>query len=155
MSDPSRERYLDADGGFSVLLPPGWSAEAERDEGGVEMWGPEEHGTLHLIGLPQPADEFPDPAEELYAFLHEQGVELEEDEVEDVELGEDAEMALCEYLAEDEEAPEESPTLWMIGVATSLGGLVFATYSAAEAAAEGERDAVRQILRSLRFEAPA
>ena len=146
-----RQRYHDPTG-FSLIVPPGWSAEAEAEQGGVDLWGPGEHGTLHLIGLPQPPDEFPDPAEELYAFLHEQGVELQEDEVEDVELEDDAEMALCEYVADDEEAPEEPPTLWLIAVATAPGALVFGTYSAAEADAEGELGAVREILRSLRFE---
>lgn len=150
----SPNRVRDPEGAFSLVLPPGWSAEEERDQGGIEMWGPEEHGTLHLIGLPQPPEEFPDPAEELYAFLHGQGVELEEDEVEDVELQDGAEMALCEYLAEDEDAPGEPPTLWLTAVATAPGALVFATYSAAEGDAERERDTVREILRSLRFEAP-
>lgn len=144
-------RYLDPEGGFEIILLPGWSAEPDPDEGGTEAWGPGEYGVLHLIAIPQPPDHFPDPAEELYAFLDEQGVELEEDEVEDLALADDAEMALCEYLEEAEEGSEGEPTRWLIAVATAPGALVFGTYSCAEADAERERAAVRTILASLRL----
>nr|MDQ3389172.1 hypothetical protein [Gemmatimonadota bacterium] len=104
---------------------------------------------LHLLAFAHTPEEFPDPAEELYAFLHEQGVELEEDEVEDLPLEGGAELALCEYLAEDEEEGEES--FCIAGVATGSGTLVFVTYSCAAGDEEQEREALRQILASLRL----
>lgn len=143
--------YTNVDGGFSVRLPPGWSATPDAEHGGAELWGPKEHGPLHLVGIPQPDGEWPDPAEELYAFLDEQGVELEEDEVEDVALGDSAELALCEYLAEDDD-PAAGATYWLIAVATTPGSLVFGTYSAA--AGEQDTETVREILASLSFSPP-
>lgn len=141
-------RYPDPEGGFDVQLPPGWSAEPDPEEGGVELWGPDEVGTLHLLGFAREGD-FPDPAEELYAFLEEQGIELEEDEVEDVELAGGAEMALCEYIAEDEETAES--TFWLMGVAAAPGRLVFATYSCPAGEEQKEHEIVWDLLASLRL----
>ncbi len=145
----STRRHRDP-AGFQVDLPAGWEAEANADAGGVEVATEGGPGVLHLVAVPQDEDSFPDPAEELYAFLEEQGVELEEDEVEDVELG-DAEMSLCEFTAEDEDGEEGGATFWMVGVATAPGRLVFATYVCAEGEEEAERETVRGILSSLRF----
>ncbi|HEX2090915.1 MAG TPA: hypothetical protein VHG28_00880 [Longimicrobiaceae bacterium] len=145
-------RYRDEEGGFEVRVPAGWYAEPDREVGGVEVADPDGAGTLNLVGFPQPPDDFPDPAEELYAFLEEQGVELEEDEVEDLELEGGAEMALCEYITDDEE--EAGETFWMVGVATAPGALVFATYSCAAGEEGEERDAVRRVLGSLRLLPP-
>lgn len=136
---------------FTLSLPEGWEAERDEEEG-LNVVGPEGTGLLHLIPIPQPEGEVLDPAEELYAFLEDQGVELEEDEVEDVELAEeDAELSLCEYLAEaDEEEDDERATFWMIAVATAPGLLIFGSYSCPAGEEEAERAAVREILASLR-----
>ncbi len=148
------QRYVDHEGGFAVQIPEGWLAELDREEEGVELREPEGVGVLHLLGFPQPADEVPDPAEELYAFLEDQEIELKEDEVEDLSLGDRAEMAICEYVAE-EEGEDEEPTYWLLGVATAPGVLVFASYSCPAGEEERERDAVRAILRSIQpLEAP-
>ena len=96
-------------------------------------------------------EDFPDPAEELYSFLEERGVELEEDEVEDVPLEGGAELALCEYVSEDEEEGES--LYWMVGVGTVPGILVFATYFCTAGQEDAEREAVRAALASLRIEA--
>jgi hypothetical protein len=80
-------------------------------------------------------------------------VELEEDEVEDVPLEGGAEMALCEFLSEDEE--EGDSLYWMVGVATTPGALVFATYFCPAGDEEKERDVVRGALSSLRLHAGA
>lgn len=142
--------YTDEEGGFGVLVPEGWYAEADPEVGGVELAHPDGAGLLHLVGIPQPEGEFPDPAEELYSFLEEQGVELEEDEVEDLELESGAEMAVCEYVSDDEEEGA-GETFWMVGVATAPGSLVFATYSCAAGEEEEERETVLRTLRSLRL----
>ena len=147
MSDP--QRFADPQGGFEIVLPAGWTAAPDPEEGGVELSHPDGAGVLHLIGIPQPDDEFPDPAEELYAFLEDRGVELEEDEVEDLILEDGAEMALCEFVSEDEE--EGDRTFWMVGVATSPGHLVFATYFCAAGEEEEERAQVTSALNSLRL----
>lgn len=146
------QRFADAAGGFDVRLPVGWSAEPDAELGGVQIFQEDGAGILHLIGIAQPEDEFPDPADELYAFLEDQGVELEEDEVEDFELEPPAEMTLCEYLAEDEEAAEQ--TFWMVGVATAPGRLVFATYMCIAGDETEEREAVREVLATLRLISP-
>lgn len=143
------QRHPDPHRAFDLLLPPGWSVAPAAE--GVEVERAQGAGTLHLLGIARDADNFPDPAEELFAFLDGQGVELEEDEVEDVSLADDAEMALCEYLEEDEAG---EPTFWLLAVATAPGGLVFATYSCDADAADLERAAVRAILTSLRLPAP-
>lgn len=146
----SETTYTDPAGGFELRLPAGWRAERDEEAGGVEIAHPDGAGSLHLVGIPQPEDEFPDPAEELYGFLEEQGVELEEDEVDDVPLEGDAELALCEYIAEEEES-EEGATFWLVGVATAPGALVFASYSCAAGEEEEERDTVREVLASLKL----
>lgn len=146
---PDPQRYTDRQGGFEIAVPAGWTAEPDADEGGVELSHADGAGVLHVIGIPQPADEFPDPAEELYAFLEDRGVELEEDEVEDVTLEDGAEMALCEYVSEDEEDGER--LFWRVGVATSPGHLVFATYFCAAGEEEEERAQVTAALQSLRL----
>jgi hypothetical protein len=145
------ERRVKIDPDFEVAVPRGWEAEAD-EEGGVDVAAPEGAGLLHLIAFPQEPGEFLDPAEELYVFLEDQGVELEEDEVEDVELGEGQDLALCEYVSEDEaEGAGERETYWMIGVATAPGNLVFCSYSCPAEQAEEERETVRAILASLRL----
>jgi hypothetical protein len=150
MSDAARKS--DPDGRFDLIVPAGWSAEADEEDGGLEVWNESGVGTLHLIAFPQGADEFLDPAEELYAFLEERGVELQEDEVEDVVLEGDGELALCEYSSEDEDDGEE--LFWLVGVATAPGVLAFATYFCPAGAEEQERETILTALRSLRLQAP-
>ncbi|HEX7239995.1 MAG TPA: hypothetical protein VF263_06990 [Longimicrobiaceae bacterium] len=144
-------RYTDEEGGFDVRVPEGWEAERDAETGAVEVAHPDGAGLLSLVGIPQPDGDFADPAEELYAFLEEQGVELEEDEVEDLELEGGGEMSVCEYVSDDEE--EAGETFWMVGVATAPGALVFATYSCAAGEEEEERETVRGVLASLRLRA--
>ena len=147
------ETRVTIDPGFEVRIPPGWEAEA-AEEGGVDVAAREGVGLLHLIAFEQAPGEFLDPAEELYAFLEDEGIELEEDEVEDVSLAEGQELALCEYLAEAEEEDEgsaERETYWLVGVATAPGNLVFCSYSCPAEDAEKERGLVREILASLRL----
>ncbi|HEU0012984.1 MAG TPA: hypothetical protein VFQ45_04840 [Longimicrobium sp.] len=147
------QRVQDPDGRFSLVPPPGWNAAPDEDSGGLEVWSDDGDGTLHLISFEADEGDYPDPAEELYAFLEERGVELEEDEVEDVPLEGGAEMARCEYEAEDED--EGDTLLWIVGVATAPGALVFATYFSAADAPEAEREAVRRALGTLRLAAAA
>jgi len=146
------KRYVDVEGGFDIEVPPGWTAEPDPEEGGVELSRPEGAGILHVLGVPQPPGEVADPADELYAFLAEQGIELEEDEVDDLELADGVEMAVCEFLSEDDDADEEEagPLFWMVGVATAPAWLVFATYHCAAGEEAQERAAVHAILRSIR-----
>ncbi len=144
---PETKRYKDPQGRFDLVVPPGWSADADEEGDGVELWSEDGPGTLHLMGFA--ADGFPDPAEELYAFLDEREIELEEDEVEDVPLEGDAELALCEYASEDEDEGER--LFWMVGVATAPGALVFATYFCPEGEEETERETVRRALGTLRL----
>ncbi len=151
MSDA--ERYRDPEGRFDLTVPPGWQSAPDEDGDGSEVWNEEGVGTLHLVSFEADEGDFLDPAEELYAFLEDRGVELEEDEVEDVPLEGGAEMALCEFLSEDEEEGES--LYWMVGVATTPGALVFATYFCPAGAEEKERDAVRGALSSLRLHASA
>jgi hypothetical protein len=147
---PQKKRYADADGGFEVELPEGWTAEPDREEGGVEISHPDGAGILHLIGFEQDEDEFPDPAEELYAFLEDRGVELEEDEVEDFPLPDDAEMTLCEYTTAGDDEDDDA-TFWMVGVATAPGRLVFATYFCVAGEEEQERETIRAALATLKL----
>lgn len=142
-------RFHDPEGRFDLTLPKGWQAAPDEDGDGVEVWSEEGVGTLHLVSFEASEDdEFPDPAEELYAFLEDRGVELEEDEVEDVPLEGGAEMSLCEFLSEDED--EGDSLFWMVGVATAPGALVFATYFCPAGEEEAERETVRAALASLR-----
>lgn len=147
------ERYTDPEGRFSFAVPPGWSVEADPEEGGVEAWDDEGPGNLHLLGFDAPDDDFPDPAEELYAFLEDRGVELEEDEVDDLELEGGGELAFCEYEAQDEEGEDDETLFWMVGVATMPGVLVFATYFCPAGEEGREREAVRGVFASLRLSA--
>jgi hypothetical protein len=147
MSDA--ERYSDPERRFDLVVPRGWLAAPDEEDGGVEVWNDEGAGTLHLIAFEASVDEFPDPAEELYAFLDERGVELEEDEVEDVPLEDGSELALCEFTSEDEEDGEA--LFWMVGVATAPGIVAFATYFCPAGQEARERDTVRLALTTLRL----
>jgi hypothetical protein len=135
--------HRDPDGHFLFRAPEEW--EVERDEeGGVLVSRPEGAGMLHLIHFDREGDEEADPGEELYAFLEEQEIELEEDEVEDLELPTGS-LALCEYLEED----EDETVFWLIGVATAPGGLVFASYSCPAGEEAEEKGIVRALLATL------
>jgi hypothetical protein len=92
-------------------------------------------------------DEEPDPAEELYAFLAEQDIEIEEDEVEDVDLNGTGSLAMSEYLAEE---PDEV-VYWLVGVATGPGRLIFASYSCTSSERDLERQTVTELLSGVRF----
>lgn len=153
---PESKWYTDPEGFFEIQLPEGWSAEPDEEEGGIELQHPEGSGILHLLGFPHPEDEPADPGEELYAFLEEQEIELQEDEVEDLALSGAAEMAMCEFISEgDEEEAEEAQALyWLMAVATAPGALLFATYSCPAGEEDAERESVRSALRSLRLHAP-
>jgi len=138
--------HRDAEGGFAITVPAGW--EVERDgEGGVLLTAHDGQGLLHLMPFERDPSEDLDPAEELYAFLAEHEIELEEDEVEDIDLPETASLALCEYVADD----EDESVYWMVGVATSPGRLVFASYSCTAGDEEQEVEVVKRILSSLSF----
>src|SRR5688572_24713930 len=103
-------RYSDLEGAFSLSLPDAW--EAERDpEGGLLVSSSEGNGLLHLIPFSRDPAEDLDPAEELYAFLEDQEIELEEDEVEDLELPAGGLLALCEYATEE----GDEAVYWMVG----------------------------------------
>ena len=140
-----RERVT-IDPAFSLSLPGGWVAEPDEEEG-VSVYSPGGTGLLHLVAFPDAGEAELDPADELYAFLEEQGIEIEEDEVEDVDLPGGAELALCEYLSEEEE--EDETTYWLVGVAMSAETLVFVSYSCPSGEEEKERKAIREILESL------
>jgi hypothetical protein len=142
-----RERVT-IDPAFSLSLPEGWVAEPDEEEG-VSVYAPDGVGLLHLVAFPASDDDLQDPAEELYAFLEEQGIEIEEDEVEDVELPAGGELALCEYLSEEEE--EDETTYWLVGVAMSPATLLFVSYSCPSGEEEQERASVREILTSLKL----
>jgi len=148
MSDTAR----DPEGRFELRLPPGWQAATDEDGDGVEVWREDGAGTLHLISFDTDDGEFPDPAEELYAFLQERGVELEDDEVDDVPLG-GAEMALCEFLSEDED--DGDSLFWLVGVATAPGTLVFGTYFCPAGRENEERELVRDALGGMKVRAAA
>lgn len=158
MSDPDRrgsemsERTrVTMDPAFEVEIPEGWEAEPD-EEGGLNLAGAAGIGLLHLIAFPQEPGEILDPGEELYIFLDEQGVELVEDEIEDLDLPDGAELALCEYTAEEEDEDDpEGGTYWMVGVAAAPGKLVFCNYSCPADEADAEREAVVGILRTLKL----
>jgi hypothetical protein len=146
--------YRDEDAAFSIDLPSGWMVERD-EEGGVLVGLEEGCGLLHLIEFDREVGEETDPAEELYAFLEDQEIELEEDEVEDSELSGGGSLALCEYLALDGEEAEET-VFWLVAVATAPGRLLFASYSCPLGDEDDEKEQVRQILSSLTFhERPA
>jgi hypothetical protein len=135
------------DEGFELDVPAGWESERDPEEGGLDVWDPEGPGDLHVVGFTDAAEDA-DPAEELYAFLDEQDIELEEDEVEDVALEAGGELAYCEYQTEDEETGETIH--WLLGVAALPSSLVFAHYMCPAGEEEQERSAVLDILRTLR-----
>jgi hypothetical protein len=149
------------DPAFDLDLPEGWSAVPD-EEGGISVTGPQGIGLLHLIAFEQPGAEDLDPAEELYTFLEDQGIELEEDEIEDLELAGGADLSLCEYVAEEEEEEEEEAeptaggetTYWMVGVATIPGNLVFSSYTCPAESMDRERTTIRDILATLRLNPP-
>jgi len=145
------ERYVGPDGAFEVALPSGWSAESDEEEGGLLISAEGGDGLLHLMPFERGKGEVVDPAEELYAFLEDQEIELEEDEVEDIELHGEAAAAICEYISED----GEEETYWLVGVATGPGQLLFASYSCPLGLEERERETVRAILKSIRFPSAA
>jgi hypothetical protein len=138
--------YRDPNGNYALALADGWTVEADG-EGGALIFREEGFGLLHLMPFERESDEEPDPAEELYAFLADHDLELEEDEVVDIDIGPTGSLAVCEYLAEE---PEEV-VYWLVGVATTPGRLLFASYSCASADREHEREAVREMLGTLRF----
>lgn len=144
------ETARDPEGRFELRLPQGWQAAVDEDGDGMEVWREEGAGTLHLISFE--ADEFPDPAEELYAFLQERGVELEDDEVEDLPLA-GAELALTEFMSEDEDDGES--LFWLVGVATAPGTLVFGTYFCPAGREREERDLVREALTTMKVHGAA
>ena len=143
--------FRDPEGAFSLNLPASWTAEADPEAGGTVFYDPDGVGVLHLLSFPGDPDEFPDPAEELFAFLDEQGVELQEEEIEDLQLASDAEMAYTEYVAEADEGEDDEPTFHLVGVATAPGTLVFATYTCPAGEEEQERNAIMAALQSLRL----
>lgn len=150
MSDWQR---VGIDPAFSLQIPPGWVAEPDEEEG-VSVYHPEGEGLLHLVAFPHPAGESADSADELYAFLEEQGIEIEEDEVEDVELPGGAALSLCEYEEENEgeaegDGEQNEPARWLVGVATGPEGLVFVSYSAPADGADEEGEVVRRIIGTL------
>lgn len=143
---------------FEMTIPAGWTHE-EDEEGGILLAGPSGAGLLHVMSFDQGGDAL-DPAEELYVFLDGQGVELEDDEVEDVELDADSDLAYCEYLTEEDdeegsEGDEEAATYWLVGVATRPGRLVFCSYSCPAGSQEVEREVVLDALKTLRIHPPA
>ncbi|MEX2570797.1 MAG: hypothetical protein WD737_05785 [Gemmatimonadota bacterium] len=146
----TKVQYQGGAGAFELTLPDGWFLEQDEEEGAL-VTSETAHGFLHLVEFARGPEDATDPAEELYAFLEEQEIQLEEDEVEDLPLGETGELALCEYLADE----EDEATYWMIAVATTPGRLLFANYSCAAGDEEGERELIRTILSTLTFAAPA
>lgn len=142
---------------FEFDIPEGWQAEPDEEEG-LQAGRVDGAGLLHLIGFEQETGEALDPAEELYIFLEDQGIQLEEDEIEDLELESGAELSLCEYLSENEEEGEgegeRETTYWLVAVATVPGNLVFASYTCPAGREDEERETVRDILTTLRLASP-
>ena len=140
---------------FDFEIPDGWQAEPD-EEGGIQAGQADGAGLLHLIAFEQDSSDPLDPAEELYIFLEDQGIELEEDEIEDLELASGAELSFCEYLSEDEEEgeTERETTYWLVAVATAPGNLVFASYTCPAGREDDERETVRSILTTLRLASP-
>ena len=147
----SGERLV-VDDAFEVRVPAGWTYERD-EEGGVLLASGAGTGLLHMVSFEQNGEEVLDPAEELYVFLEDQGVELEEDEVEDLELLDGSDLAYCEYLTEEEEEAEgeeeEASTFWLVGVATSPAAVVFCSYSCPAGSQDEEREGVLAILGSI------
>lgn len=148
-----RGQRVDLDPGFEVTIPGDWVAERD-EEGGVLIAKEDGVGLLHLVSFPQLPDEMPDPAEELYSFLEDSGVELLEDEIDDVELPDGAEMSLCEYVAEEEDESSDEATFWTVAVAVRPGMLVLASYSCPLGEEDRERETLREVLATLRLRPP-
>lgn len=142
----SLTRHLDDRGYFHIDYPDPWVAE-EDGEGGVLIFREEGQGLLHLMPFER-SDDDADPAEELYAFLADQDIEIEEDEVEDLDLAGTGSMAICEYVAEE----VEEEVFWLVGVATTPGRLLFVSYSCPSGEERAEREAVRRMLETIRFQ---
>jgi len=136
------------DPAFTLRIPKGWEAERDEEEG-ISVGAEEGAGLLHLVSFPHAPGEQLDPAEELYAFLEEQEIQIEEDEVEDLDLANGAELSMCEYLAEEEEEEDGETTYWLVGVVTAPGTLVFFSYSCPAGEEEAERETVREILATM------
>lgn len=143
-------RMFEIERGVEVEVPQGWESDEDEDEG-ILLSSEEGPGLLHLVAFADPAEEPSDPAEELYAFLEDQGVELKEDEVEDMELEGGAELAYCEYVSEDGEEEDEPATYWLVGIATGPGRLVFGSYTCPAGEQEAERATIVSILSSLKL----
>jgi hypothetical protein len=144
-------RFKDPEGLFELELPLGWSAEPDPEEGGFELTGEDGPGVLHLMAFEQPETLGTDPAEELYSFLAEEGIEIEEEDVEDLDLPDGWGMAVCEFVSEPEEAGEDESLFFTIGVGTAPGILLFATYTCPDGEEEQERDELRGLLGSIRL----
>jgi Icc-related predicted phosphoesterase len=142
-------RHSHAEHGYAFDLPAGWTAAPDPDGDGEELFHPEGAGIVHLVPLSAGTGE-EDPAEELYAFLDEQGVELEEDEVEDIELEGGGLLSYCEFGMEEEldEGEGTEEVRWLVGIASGPRGLLLITYSAPEGE-EAEVAAVRALLATL------
>lgn len=142
----NRVRYQDAEGDFEVTLPASWRSRKDG-EAGLLLFDDEGEGLLHLIPFSRDPDDELDAAEELYAFLAEHEIELEEDEVEDVELAGEGLLALCAYLAEEDGEEEYC----LVGVAVAPGQILLASYSCPAGDDEAEAKIVRGILASIAF----
>lgn len=147
----SDSRFAAPDGGYDLLLPQGWEV-VQGEEGDVDLHHPEGAGTLSLVHFAGEPDAEVDPADELYAFLAEQEIEIQEEEVEDVLLDGDGELAYCEYGTEGDEG-EEDAMYWLTGVAVGGGGLVFVTYTCPAGEEAEEIEVVRRMIGSLRIPA--
>jgi hypothetical protein len=139
-------RYREQDGSFELAVPGGWAVERD-DEGGLLLSDPDGYGAVHLMPFAREPGEEIDAADELYAFLEDQGIEVEEDEVEDIELAGGGFLALCEYQVEE----GGEAVYWLVGVATAPGQLVFISYSCLTGEEDRESEIVRQAVAELRF----
>lgn len=142
--------HTDPEHGYSLSLPEGWRASPDPEGDGEELFHPDGAGIVHLVPLTAGSGG-EDPADELYAFLAEQGIELEEDEVEDLEL-EGGLLSYCEFGTEEEleDGGETEAVRWLIGIAAGPRGLLLITYSAPEGEDE-EIAALRAMLATLRL----
>jgi hypothetical protein len=144
-------RFKDPEGLFQLDLPLGWSAAPDPEEGGWELSGEDGPGVLHLMAFEQSEALGEDPGEELYAFLAEEGIEIEEEDVEDLELPGGWGMALCEFVSEPEDEEDEESLFFTVGVGTAPGILLFATYTCGEGEEEQERAELRSLLGSIQL----
>ncbi len=143
--------YRDPEGLFELTMPDGWESEPDEEAGGVVLAHEQGVGLLHVLAFERDSLDLCDPADELYSFLEDMGIELEEDEVEDLNVMAPTETALSAYVSEDEdEDGDPEPTYWLHAVACMEGKLVFATYTCPAEAHEQEGEEVRAILRSIR-----